>query len=317
MADALHALTPRPWRDYALVDSGNFEKLERFGDHLLVRPEPQALWPPALPADAWQQRAHARFAREGTHQERGQWHLTPAMRDPWWVSYVLPEGHTLRFKLALASFRHVGLFPEQADNWDWVARQVGGSNRGVAVLNLFAYTGGATLAARAAGADVWHVDAVKPVVTWARQNLEQSKLDGVRWVVEDATRFVEREVRRGRRYGGIILDPPAYGRGPKGEKWLLEAHLPALLAACARLLDPAGHFVLLNLYSLGLSALVVENLMNTTFGRPPHLECGELYLPDEAGRRLPLGTFGRFARCPTTRAGRHPGPTGAHREENR
>ncbi|MGB3618271.1 MAG: class I SAM-dependent methyltransferase [Catalinimonas sp.] len=288
--------TPTGWRDYALVDSGGYEKLERFGSYLLIRPEPQAVWDRALPEASWHERADAHFTRDGNQRERGQWEKRPQTRDPWWVTYPLPDGPALRFKLSLSSFKHVGLFPEQADNWDWIAQQTATQPAGASVLNLFAYTGGASLAARARGADVTHVDAVRPVITWARENLEGSGLDGVRWVVEDAARFVAREVRRGRRYRGIILDPPAYGRGPKGEKWLLEAHLNDLLHACARLLDPAGHFFVLNLYSLGFSALIVENLVKGAFGSPPSLTCGELYLPDEAGRKLPLGTYGRFVR---------------------
>jgi 23S rRNA (cytosine1962-C5)-methyltransferase len=163
------------------------------------------------------------------------------------------------------------------------------------VLNLFAYTGAASLAARQAGADVTHVDAVRQVISWSRENMEASGLDNIRWVVEDAMKFVRREARRGNTYHGIILDPPAYGRGPDGEKWLLEEHLNELLKLCAELLEKEHYFLIINLYSLGFSALIVENLMLSHFGKRPNTEYGELYLPDSFGKRLPLGVFYRFS----------------------
>lgn len=164
------------------------------------------------------------------------------------------------------------------------------------VLNLFAYTGGATLAARAGGADVTHVDSVKPVVTWARENMELSGLDGVRWMVEDALKFVERELRRGSRYRGIVLDPPAYGRGANGEKWILEEHIGRMLAGCARLLEPSGAFLVLNLYSMGLSSTLARTAVHQAFGVPPREQYGELCFTDSFGKTLPLGTYYRFVR---------------------
>jgi len=163
------------------------------------------------------------------------------------------------------------------------------------VLNLFAYTGGASLAARQAGADVTHVDAVKPVISWARENMDHSELDNIRWVIEDATKFVRREVRRGNRYNGIILDPPAYGRGPDGEKWVLEENLNDLLRSCAELLDRDDFFFIINLYSLGFSPLILENLIGQTFGGVANTEWGELFMADNGKKRLPLGVFYRFA----------------------
>jgi len=199
--------------------------------------------------------------------------------------------------LGLTSFKHVGLFPEQAANWDWIYEKVKGLEveEKPRVLNLFAYTGGASLAACAAGADVTHVDSVKQVVSWSRENMEESGLDGIRWVVEDAFKFVQREVRRGKMYHGILLDPPAYGRGPDGEKWLLEKQLNELMQMCGQILEPTG-FMLLNLYSMGFSAMVAENLVRK------HVSClgvksmnsGELFLKDQAGNALPLGTFVRL-----------------------
>jgi 23S rRNA (cytosine1962-C5)-methyltransferase len=163
------------------------------------------------------------------------------------------------------------------------------------VLNLFAYTGGASLAAKRAGADVVHVDSVKQVVSWARENMEASGLDNIRWIVDDALKFVKREVKRGNKYQGLILDPPAYGRGPDGEKWLLEENINELLKLCSQLLDKEQHFFILNLYSLGFSALIVDNLIEGNFGRMQHPEYGELYLADQFNKRLPLGVFYRFS----------------------
>ena len=291
-------ITPAPWPDYELIDSGDFQKLERFGNFVLARPEPQAIWNKSLPDSEWEQRTHALFRRDRQSPERGDWQTTPTMRDPWYVSFR-QGGLNLTFKLALTAFKHVGLFPEQADNWtyiyDKVKKMAGQSPNRPNVLNLFAYTGGASLAARQAGADVTHVDAVKPVISWARENMDHSQLDNIRWVVEDATKFVRREVRRGNRYNGIILDPPAYGRGPDGEKWVLEEHLTDLLRSCSELLNGDAHFFIINLYSLGFSSLILENLIGQTFGPVPNAEWGELFMADSRQKRLPLGVFYRFA----------------------
>jgi 23S rRNA (cytosine1962-C5)-methyltransferase len=313
---------PANWDEYELIDSGGFEKLERFGKWVLRRPEPQAIWDKSLDEKQWVQLASATFARGvGGDPEKGSWQLKPTMPERWWISYPL-FGKTLKFRLGLTSFKHVGLFPEQASNWDWIYEQVTeqkkkyigdkqannrdsdknvGSESNAAskprVLNLFAYTGGASLAACAAGADVTHVDSVKQVVTWSRENMEESRLDGIRWLVEDAFKFVQREARRGKKYDGILLDPPAYGRGPEGEKWLLEKQLNELMGLCGEILADDGFF-LLNLYSMGFSAMVAENLirkqvksMGTELQK---IQSGELYLPDTQGNRLPLGTFVRF-----------------------
>lgn len=294
----LQLLTPGLWPDYELIDSGAFEKLERFGDYVLARPEPQAIWNKSLTDTDWTERAHAIFRRDRQSPERGDWQKTPQMRDPWFVTYKQDELN-LRFKLALTSFKHVGIFPEQATNWVFIQRKVKAllqrtPNVRPKVLNLFAYTGAASLAASQAGAEVTHVDAVKPVITWARENMEASDLTNIRWVVEDALKFVRREVRRGNTYDGIILDPPAYGRGPDGEKWVLEEHLNPLLKSCAELLTEYDNFFIINLYSLGFSALILENLMQQVVGKPAGAEWGELYLNDNYQKRLPLGIYYRF-----------------------
>ncbi len=295
-------LTPAGWEDYELIDSGNFEKLERFGRWITARPEPQAIWTKSLPESEWTRLATAVFRRDARSEERGQWVRKPAMPEQWWVAYRYGN-MTLRMRMGLTSFKHVGLFPEQAENWNFIydqVRRIGTVREEPArVLNLFAYTGGATLAARSGGAEVTHVDSVKQVVSWARENMERSGLDGVRWIVDDALKFVRREVKRGRLYDGIILDPPAYGRGPEGEKWVLEQHLPELLADCARLLVPRNSFLVLNLYSMGLSALLAKGAVNQLFGTeiPTFSEqFGELYFLDRAAKALPLGVYYRFSR---------------------
>lgn len=288
-----------PFSDYELADSGHFRKLERFGPYYLSRPEPQAIWKPSLSDTEWQRLAHATFERRSGKSnefgDEGNWQLRSGMPEQWHISYR-HEALQLKLRLGLTSFKHVGVFPEQADNWNFIYDTVSAMSPSPLVLNLFAYTGAASLAARAAGAEVVHVDAVKPVITWARQNMEASGLDNIRWVVEDALKFVQREDRRDRRYQGIILDPPAYGRGPDGEKWLLEKHLGELLEICSRLLDPEQHFFVINLYSMGFSALVLENLVRSYFPQAQQYEFGELFIPSTSGPRLPLGVFLRFRR---------------------
>lgn len=291
------ALIPR-FPDYELIDSGDFEKLERFGRYVVRRPEPQAIWRRSLTEEEWRRLADASFLRDGRSEERGEWRLWSGMPSRWTVDYAY-EGMRLRMRLGLTSFKHVGLFPEQAANWNFIydnCVRMRAEERTPKVLNLFAYTGGATLAARAAGADTTHVDSVKQVVTWARENMEQSGLEGVRWIVEDALKFVQREVRRGNRYNGIILDPPAYGRGANGEKWILEDNIGEMLECCARLLEPRGAFLVLNLYSMGLSATLASTAVRQAFGTPFEEQFGELCFDDRAGKRLPLGTYCRFVR---------------------
>lgn len=287
------------WADYELIDSGGFEKLERYGAYVLRRPEPQAVWPKHLSEADWVNQTHAWFKRQknqvaGDAGDRGEWLLKPGMPDRWTVSYA-DLNKPLTFRLAMTAFKHIGLFPEQVANWRFVFEKTRALTMvEPAVLNLFAYTGGASLAAAAAGAVVTHVDAVKPVISWARENAEASGFTNLRWMVEDALKYVQREVRRGKQYQGIILDPPAYGRGPTGEKWVLEAHINALLEACAALLD-AGGFVVLNLYSMGFSPIIAANLLHQYFNRPfSSIEHGELTVTDRSGLVLPLSVFARF-----------------------
>ena len=286
--------------DYELIDSGDREKLERFGRMTVRRPEPQAVWRKSMSDEEWRRAADAAFVRDVRSDERGEWHFaSPRTPQQWHIDYAYGDMR-LRMRLGLTSFKHVGIFPEQAANWEFICdrcRQLAVVlGRRPRVLNLFAYTGGATLAARAAGADAVHVDSVRQVVTWARENMEASRLDGVRWIVEDALKFVRREVRRGNRYDGIILDPPAYGRGTEGEKWILEENIGEMLALCAGLLQPHDSFLVLNLYSMGLSSMLARTAVRQSFGDPKEEEYGELCFNDRFGKCLPLGTYYRFTR---------------------
>lgn len=291
----IQLLTPQHWTDYELIDSGNFEKLERFGRYIIARPEPQALWNKSLSEEEWSRRAHACFRKDKRSEERGEWVCKPAMPQQWFVNYRHKEMN-LRMRLGLTSFKHVGLFPEQAENWNFIYDRVKATGASSRVLNLFAYTGGASLAARSAGAEVTHIDSVKPVISWSRENMEASGLDDIRWIVDDALKFVRREVKRGKTYNGIILDPPAYGRGPEGEKWILEENLNELLSLCGQLLEPRNSFFVLNLYSMGLSALLARTTVHQLIGNCNEEEFGELFFTDSFGKSLPLGVYYRFRR---------------------
>jgi len=299
------------WRDYELIDSGDGQKLERFGSFVLDRPEPKALWGKALPEAEWKHMTHTRFtpgagfARAGK-EDSGTWNRLRQMDDQWYIRYAGGPGFSLR--LGLTSFKHVGVFPEQAPNWEFIyartasqadaARSAG--RPAPKVLNLFAYTGAASLAAKAAGADVTHLDSVRQVVTWARGNMERSGMDGIHWVVEDAMKFAQREARRGHRYQGIILDPPAYGHGPDGEKWKLDECLFEMMRTVAQILEPENSWMVLNLYSNGFSALLGETVVREAFKLPADggykLQSGELALRDRSGKALPLSIFVRLER---------------------
>lgn len=279
-------LSPGNFPDYELIDCGNFEKMERFGKYITIRPEPQAVWDRALPEKEWEKKAHVKFVPRSSSS--GDWKKFKEMPDRWNMGYG-----SLKFRLALTSFKHVGIFPEQAVNWDYIASSVGKMKTPAPkVLNLFAYTGGASLAAKAAGADITHLDSIKQVVTWARENMELSGLTDIRWIVEDALTFVKREVKRGKKYQGIILDPPAYGHGTEGQKWKLEDMINEMMKLVTELLDEKEHFLILNTYSLGFSSMIIENLLGGIKG----LETGELFLNATSGYKLPLGVFGRYTK---------------------
>ena len=357
----------KDWKDYELLDSGCGEKLERFGQIITVRPEPKALWDRSITEAEWRRLAHfsfklasaqnggrdagkgAKSAGSGAIEDRGTWERHKKA-DEWYIRYGADAasagsaGPQFRLRLGLTAFKHVGIFPEQAPNWEFIYSQVqrvaeakrklmrpdgdageAATDTRPKVLNLFAYTGGASLAAKAAGADVTHLDSIKQVVTWARGNMEASGMDGIRWIVEDAMKFVQREERRGNLYDGIILDPPAYGHGPNGEKWKLDDSLFGLLRSVSHILKPQNSFMVLNLYSNGYSAALGETLVRQAFGRdfagpgtpcetrpsplpvaegqiagramqePGVLTSGELALNDRFGKALPLSIYVRLS----------------------
>jgi len=276
-----------------LIDCGDYEKLERFGEVVLIRPEPQAVWPKGLSDAEWQRRHDIRF--RGRSATTGEWlKKHQQLPDRWHIAYKNNK-IAIKLRLGLTAFKHVGVFPEQAVNWDYIVDAVQSFKAPrPKVLNLFAYTGGASLAAQAAGADTTHVDSIKQVVTWANENRELSGLTDIRWVVEDALKFVKRELKRGNTYHGVILDPPAYGHGPKGEKWKLEDQISEMMRDVVQLLNPEEHFLILNTYSLGFSSVIVENLIKAALPSVTNLETGELYLQATAGSKLPLGVYGKF-----------------------
>lgn len=277
-------------RGYALLDTGHGRKLERFDTVIVDRPEPQAMWRPALPRGEWA-RANAVFSASGEDEEKGRWRIDRPVPDPWSMTI---EGATM--KLRLAGLWHLGLFPEQLPHWKWMVEKLalpGAAEEKPRVLNLFGYTGAASLIAARAGAEVVHVDASKKAVAWARENAQASGLSNapIRWICEDARSFVAREVRRGRTYHAILLDPPKFGRGPDGEVWELFDHLPTLLADCVRLLAPANAHIVLTAYAIRASALALDGLMREALAdRPGTTISGELALAEATSRRLLLGT---------------------------
>lgn len=292
-------LHPSSWKEYELIDSGDFEKLERFGKYILIRPEPQAIWKRVLDDSEWKKLAHAKFIREQTDKFRytddvkGGWSKNPSMPESWQIEYR-HETLNLKLRLALTGFGHVGIFPEQGNNWNFIyetIRKWKSDNK--RVLNLFAYTGAASVVARSAGAQVVHCDASRPGLNWANQNMQLNNQSDIRWVYEDAFKFVKREMKRGNRYNGIIMDPPPYGRGPEGEKWTLQEQLDELIHMTSELLEKSDYFFLLSMYAVGLSPLVGLNVAKTYFD-VAEPEFGEFFLKSKNGKDLPMGTFLRF-----------------------
>ena len=310
MTPTINLLLSSNWIDYELLDSGDGQKLERFGSYTFSRPEVQALWARALPAEKWQA-AHAFFKPSG-EESGGHWNFTKPVEEKWEMSYLLRrEGaqeaaRTLKFSVMTTPGRHLGVFPECAAHWDWMVGKINkwtnAISRPVNVLNLFGYTGLATLAAAAAGARVTHVDASKKSITWARENQILSGLSDkpIRWILDDAIKFVEREGRRGSRYDGILLDPPKFGRGPKGEVWEVYQALPELLHACRAILSEAPLFVVLTVYAVKLPAVHAYSALKETMkGFGGDLECGELVtLEKSAGRLLSQAVYARWGTEP-------------------
>ncbi|MCB9251119.1 MAG: class I SAM-dependent methyltransferase [Flavobacteriales bacterium] len=290
----INVYTPKKWEEYELIDCGDFEKLERFGNYTLRRPEPQAIWKKVYNEKFWKEKTDILFVPGSSH--KGEWQIKGKADNSWVLNYPL-KNKVLKLRLNLTAFKHVGVFPEQAVNWDFIFENIQHIKKQIPVpkvLNLFAYTGGASLAARAAGADVTHVDSVKQVVNWANTNQGLSGLKDIRWVVEDAMKFAEREAKRGHVYHGIILDPPAYGIGTNGERWKLEEKIDALLSTLSKILHPEFKFLILNCYSLGLSCFIVKNLLERNFKNIGQLETGEMVLNARSGVILPLGVVGRM-----------------------
>lgn len=278
------------WRDYEVIDTSQGEKLERWGDYLLVRPDPQVIWQTPKKHKGWQKHnGHYHRSQKGG----GEWKFFQ-LPDEWSIRY-----RELTFRLKPFSFKHTGLFPEQAVNWDWFSQMIQKTDRPVKVLNLFAYTGGATLSAAAAGAAVTHVDASKGMVSWAKENAAASGLAEapIRYLVDDCMKFVEREIRRGNTYDGIIMDPPSYGRGPKGEIWKIEDNIYTFMELTSRLLSENALFFLINSYTTGLQPAVLSYLLHATVAqtRGGHVEASEIGLPVSSnGLILPCGASGRW-----------------------
>jgi 23S rRNA (cytosine1962-C5)-methyltransferase len=279
------------WKDYELIDTGNGERLERWGDVTLRRPDPQIIWPVQKETAQWKQStAHYHRSSSGG----GRWEVKAELPDRWTISY-----RNLSFYIRPTNFKHTGLFPEQAINWQWIMEKISNAGRPIKVLNLFAYTGGATVASASAGAEVCHVDAAKGMVQWAKENLQLSGLASrpVRFITDDVFKFVQREQRRGHRYDAIIMDPPSYGRGPGGETWKLESDLFPFVESCMSILSDQPLFFLVNSYTAGLSPTVVHNIMSLTLKRKfgGTITSGEIGLPITASQLvLPAGILGRW-----------------------
>lgn len=283
------------WKDYELIDAGGGEKLELWGDYILRRPDPQAIWPPLRGSKEWG-RAHARYHRSS--KGGGKWEFRKDLPERWTVCY---DG--LSFYVQLTGFKHTGVFPEQAVNWDWLKGKIESSKESVDVLNLFAYTGASTAAAAAAGAAVCHVDAAKGMVARAKENAGLSGLGGanIRYITDDVIKFVQREKRRERKYDAVIMDPPSYGRGPGGEKWKLEDELYGLIELCMEVLSKKPLFFLVNSYTTGLSPSVVGNLLRMTLCKRygGTVSADEIGLPvASSGLVLPCGSTGRWEAQP-------------------
>lgn len=285
--------TPNDWQDYELIDTGEGEKLERWGNYVLRRPDPTVIWPAQDQSKSQWRAANGHYHRSSSGG--GEWNWQTKVPEKWNIQYG-----PLKFIIKPTGFKHTGLFPEQAVNWSWMMDKIADANRPIRVLNLFAYTGGATVAAAAAGAEVVHVDAAKGMVQWAKENAELSGMAGhpIRYITDDVFKFVQREQRRGKTYDAIIMDPPSYGRGPNGEMWKLEKDLFPFLESCMEILADNPLFVLVNSYTTGLSPAVLNNIMSLTLKRKYGgvITTGEIGLPQTVNPDLilPAGILGRW-----------------------
>ncbi len=285
----INTLINTGWEDYKLIDSGNGQKLEQFGTYLLARPDPQIIWSPSLPHSEWE-KADAVFIR--TSDDKGEWQGT--MPQNWEMTY-----RDISFYCKRTPFKHTGVFPEQSMHWDWIHELIKQEKRETTVLNLFGYTGIASLIAAAAGARVTHVDASYPAIGWGRENQTLSGLEDkpIRWILDDVLKFVQREIKRGVKYDGIIMDPPKFGHGPKGERWVFEEGFPKLMDFCVQLLSPNPLFILVNAYAISSSSIMLQNVLSEKLGQLHGVvESGELILQESASKRLlSTGMYGRWS----------------------
>ena len=283
-------LTPPDWPDYELLDSGDKQKLERFSSYILSRFEPRALWSKSQSEEFWK-KADASHIHKG---EKGSWQFRTKISEPWIVPW-----RSLQFRLRPTNFKHIGIFPEMAVHWSWIIEKIKAAKRQVNILNLFAYTGGCTLAAASAGASVTHLDASKEIVTWASENAKLSGLYDrpMRWIVDDATTFVKREIKRGRLYDGIIIDPPKFGRAENGKLWKIEEDLPVLLEMCRQILSKQPLFIILNTYTVAFSSVTLANLLIKLMKDADGvIENGEILIPQKASQFfLPTSIFARWS----------------------
>ncbi len=294
-------LTPDGWQDYQLLDSGNEQRLERFGEVLIVRPDPQAIWKPQLPTSEWQ-KAQAVFQKKNEDklfpsESKGNWQVNGKVPERWLINY-----QDLKMWIKLTPFKHTGVFPEQAVHWQWMNKLITERKKqesNIQVLNLFAYTGMASLVAAQAGAQVTHVDASRPTIGWAKDNQLASDLQDkpIRWILDDVIKFCEREVRRGKKYHGIIMDPPIYGHGPSGETWKFHQSFPKLMQVCQQLLVDQPLFVIVNAYAISASAVMLENVLADFLKDfKGTIESGELALEQtNSKRKLSTGIFARWS----------------------
>lgn len=288
--------------DYQLLDCGDLYKIEIIGPYTLARPEPQAIWPMAKPLDQWKTKVDAWYERKRSEvvsnkEESGQWLFNTKLPDNWVINIGTFGPHEIKAKVATTAFKHIGIFPEQASNWQFISDHSQQQKLSGSVLNLFGYTGVASLVAAASGFKVVHVDAVKQVVNWANENRTLSNLEpNISWVVEDAMKYIGREINRSKKYTGIIVDPPAYGRGPNGEKWILERDLFELLISCKALLEMSQSFLILNVYSLNMTPMLLRNILMEAGLWNDRSEVLEQGIPYGENRILPLGVCARVVR---------------------
>ena len=279
----------KDWKDYEILDMANGEKLERWGDIMLIRPDPQIIWKDKSKPELWK-KANAHYHR--SKSGGGEWEYIKNVPNAWKIKYK-----NLTFNLKPMGFKHTGLFPEQAVNWDFMISKIKNANREIKVLNLFAYTGGATVACLSAGASVCHVDSSKGMTAWAKENVQASGLTDkpVRFIIDDVIKFVQREIRRGNKYDAIVMDPPSYGRGANGEVWNIEESLYMLVELCTKVLSDRPLFFLINSYTTGLSPTILANILSMTIKKKGKVTCGEVGLPmKDSSLVLPCGIYGRW-----------------------